>query len=340
MTNKKIRRDGIAWIAARAGGAAWMAAAACWSAGAHAADKYPDRPITLIVPFSAGGDADLAARNLAASMRGDLDAALVVANKSGANGAIGSKFVRDAAPDGYTLLLGRVGSQAILPALYADLSYKWDDFTFIGVLELNPMVCVVNAKSPYRKLDDLLAAIKANPGELNYSTSGPATVLNLASQALLASSRLPKTAAVPVAYKGGSEATTAVLSGEVDFTCNNLTSLLGHIKGDKLRVLVTTSPTRLKDLPDAPTASELGHPKLEAVSGWSALLGPPGMNKDLVEKWAGLLRQVNQNTQWRTAVETLGSVPHIVEPKATAAFVQAQVGLYGDLGRSLEIQIK
>ncbi|MFD4837408.1 Bug family tripartite tricarboxylate transporter substrate binding protein [Achromobacter sp. NPDC058515] len=340
MTTRKARREGIAAMAARASVAALMVSIACLGAGAHAADKYPDRPITLIVPFSAGGDADLAARNLAASMRDTLGAAMVVANKAGANGSIGSKFVRDAAPDGYTLLLGRVGSQAILPALQADLAYKWDDFTFIGVLELNPMVCVVNAKSRYQNLDDLIAAIKANPGKLNYSTSGPATVLNLASQALLKSASLPKTAAVPVAYKGGNEATTAVLSGEVDFTCNNLTSLLGHIKGDKLRVLVTTSPTRLKDLPDAPTASELGHPKLEAVSGWSALLGPPGMDRALLEKWTGLLRQVDQNAQWRTAVETLGSVPRILEPKATSDFVKDQVRLYGDLGQALGIQIK
>lgn len=340
MTILGIRRDGIAWTAMRASGAALAVSIASWGAGAHAAETYPDRPITLIVPFSAGGDADLAARNLAASMRDTLRAALVVANKSGANGAIGSKFVRDAAPDGYTLLLGRVGSQAILPALQADLAYKWDDFTFIGVLELNPLVCAVNARSPYRNLDDLIAAIKAKPGELNYSTSGPATVLNLASQALLKSAHLSKAAAVPIAYKGGSEATTAVLSGEVDFTCNNLTSLLGHVRGDKLRVLVTTSPARLKDLPDVPTASELGHPELEAVSGWSALLGPPGMDKALVEKWAGLLNQVDGNAQWRMAVETLGSVPHILEPGATAGFVKEQVGLYGDLGRSLDIQIK
>ena len=340
MSTRKDRRGRNVAIVARAGGAALVASLACWSGGAHAAEKYPDRPITLIVPFSAGGDADLAARNLSASMRDTLGAALVVANKSGANGAIGSKFVRDAAPDGYTLLLGRVGSQAILPALQSDLTYKWDDFTFLGVLELNPVVCVVNAKSPYRNLDELIAAIKANPGTLNYSTSGPATVLNLASQALLKSAHLPKTAAVPVAYKGGSEATTAVLSGEVDFTCNNLTSLLGPVRGDKLRVLVTTSPTRLKDLPDVPTASELGHPKLEAVSGWSALLGPPGMDKDLVQKWVGLLGQVDRNAQWRTAVETLGSVPRILDPGATATFVKDQVGLYGDLGRSLGIQIK
>lgn len=340
MTTREIRRDGMEWIAVRAAGAAFLASAACWGAGAHAADKYPDRPITLVVPFSAGGDADLAARNLAASMRDTLGATLVVTNRAGANGAIGSKFVRDAAPDGYTLLLGRVGSQAILPALQADLTYKWDDFTFIGVLELNPLVCVVNAKSPYRNLDDLIAAIKANPGTLNYSTSGPATVLNLASQALLKSAHLARTAAVPIAYKGGNEATTAVLSGEVDFTCNNLTSLLGHVRGDKLRALVTTSSGRLKDLPDVPAASELGHSKLEAVSGWSALLGPPGMDKALVEKWAGLLRQVDRNTQWRTAVETLGSVPGIVEPAATADFVRDQVGFYGDLGRSLDIQIK
>ena len=153
--------------------------------GPAAAQNYPNKPVTLVVPFSAGGDADQAARNLAVTAQAVLGQPIVVLNKAGANGAIGSIAVKEAAPDGYTLLLARVGSQSLLPALRKDdLKYKWNDFTFIGLLELNPVVCVVHPDSAYKTFGDLTQAIRKNPGKLNYSNSGPATVQNLAPQLL------------------------------------------------------------------------------------------------------------------------------------------------------------
>ncbi|SAI70890.1 lipoprotein [Bordetella ansorpii] len=303
------------------------------------ADAYPSRPITVVVPFSAGGDADMAARNLSAHLRGVYREPLVVVNKGGANGAVGSQFVREAAADGYTLLLARVGSQAVLPALQPSLGYRWDDFTILGLLELNPMACVVNASSPYRTLADLLAAIKARPGKLNYSTSGPATVLNLAAQALLSSSGLPRSAAVEIPYKGGADATTAVLAGEVDFTCNNVTSLVGPVKGGKLRALVATSPERLKDLPGAPTAREAGVPALEAVSGWSALYGPKGLSAPVRASWAKALDTLRQTAPWRASVESMGSIPRLMPADQTRTFVGEQVRFYQELGRTIGLKL-
>ncbi|SAI07342.1 lipoprotein [Bordetella ansorpii] len=304
------------------------------------ADAYPSRPITVVVPFSAGGDADMAARNLSAHLRGVYKEPLVVVNKGGANGAVGSQFVREATADGYTLLLARVGSQAVLPALQPGLGYRWDDFTILGLLELNPMACVVNASAPYRTLADLVAAIKARPGKLNYSTSGPATVLNLAAQALLSSSGLPRTAAVEIPYKGGADATTAVLAGEVDFTCNNVTSLVGPVKGGKLRALVATSPERLKDLPDTPTARETGVPRLEALSGWSALYGPKGLPAPVRASWAKALDTLRQTTPWRSSVEGLGSIPRVMPADETATFIGEQVKFYQELGKTIGLQIQ
>lgn len=303
------------------------------------ADAYPSRPITVVVPFSAGGDADVAARNLSAHLRGVYKEPLVVVNKGGANGAVGSQFVREAPADGYTLLLARVGSQAVLPALQPSLGYRWDDFTILGLLELNPMACVVNASAPYRTLDDLVAAIKARPGKLNYSTSGPATVLNLAAQALLSSSGLPRSAAVEIPYKGGADATTAVLAGEVDFTCNNVTSLVGPVKGGKLRALVATSPERLKDLPDTPTAREAGVPTLEAVSGWSALYGPKGMPASVTASWAKALDVLSQTAPWRASVEGMGSIPRVMPSDDTRKFVGEQVRFYQHLGKTIGLKI-
>jgi tripartite-type tricarboxylate transporter receptor subunit TctC len=249
-------------------------------------------------------------------------------------------FVLDAPPDGYTLLLARVGSQAILPALQPGLKYRWDDFTILGLLDLNPMVCVVREDSPYRTLADLVQAMRDHHGKLNYSTSGPATALNLATQVLLDAARLDKGAATQIVYKGGGEATAAVLSKEVDFSCNNVTALVGNVKGKRLRALVATTAQRLRELPEVPTAREAGYPQLEAVNGWSALYGPPHMSRELVSRWASVLGKISQDKDWQAGVLNVSSIAHVLSPEETRRFVSSQYELYNGLGRKLDIQIK
>lgn len=304
------------------------------------AQAYPQQPITMIVPFSAGGDADIAARNLAPVAQRVLGQPIVPMNRAGASGAIGSQAVRAAKPDGYTLLLARVGSQVVLPALQQGLGYKWNDFSFIGLLELNPLVCAVRTESPYRTLADLVQALRNKPGQLNYSTSGAATILNFAPQLLFDVLKLGKGAAVQIAYKGGSEAALAVLSGEVDFSCGNLTSMIGNIKGGRLRALLTTTPERLKDIPDVPTAREAGFPQLEAIVGWSALYGPPGLPKEVVERWVEVLNAAAKDGTWIAATEKAGSTPRVLAPAETERFAGEQFGVYERLGRQLQIELK
>lgn len=316
-----------------------LAAGLAWSAAALA-QAYPTQPITLVVPFSAGGDADIAARNLAPVAQRVLGQPIVPMNRAGASGAIGSQAVRAAKPDGYTLLLARVGSQVVLPALQQGLGYKWNDFAFIGLLELNPLVCAVRTESQYKTLADLVDALRARPGKLNYSTSGAATILNFAPQLLFDVLKLGKDAAVQIAYKGGSEAALAVLSGEVDFSCGNLTSMIGNIKGGKLRALLTTTPERLKDIPDVPTAREAGYPQLEAIVGWSALYGPPGLPKEIVDRWVEVLKAAAKDPAWIAATEKAGSAPRVLSPSETEKYAGEQFGVYERLGRQLQIEIK
>jgi len=263
-----------------------------------------------------------------------------VLNKAGASGAVGTQNVKEAPPDGYTLLLARVGSQALLPALKADLPYKWNDFTFLGLLELNPVVCVVHAESPHKTLGDLTSALKAQPGKLNYSSSGPGTVLNLGPQLLFQALNLGTDAAVNVSYKGGSEAAMAVLSREVDFSCGNLTSLLGQINGGKLRALVTTTPERVKDIPDVPTAREAGFPQLETIVGWSALVGPQKMNPEAVERWKAVLAQASQDSAWLAGNARYGGIPRVLPPAETEKFVANQFEVYKKLGQQLGIKLQ
>jgi len=302
------------------------------------AQNYPNKPITIVVPFAAGGDADQSARNLATVGQNILKQSIVIVNKGGASGAIGSQFVKDATPDGYTLLLARVGSQAVLPAMKTDLSYKWNDFTFIGLLELNPVVCVVNSESPYRTFEDLTKAIATQPGKLNYSSSGPGTILNFASQLILQSLKLKPDAAMNVSYKGGSEAVVAVLAKEVDFSCGNLTSALTQINSGKLRALVVTTPDRVKEIPTVPTAKEVGMPQLEAIVGWSALYGPPKLSAEIVNKWAEVLAAADKDANWQAGNVRYGGVPRILSPMDTEKFAASQYVAYSKLSSQLGIK--
>ncbi|AVG43054.1 Bug family tripartite tricarboxylate transporter substrate binding protein [Achromobacter insolitus] len=308
--------------------------------GLACAQAYPSKPVQLIVPFSAGGDADMAARNLAAAAQGALGQPVVVVNKAGANGAIGSAAVKNAAPDGYTLLVGRIGSQVLLPALQPKTTpYTSKDFTYIGLLELNPVVCVVHPDSPYKTIGDLAQALRARPGKLNYSHSGPATVQNLAPQLLLSSLGLKPEAVVNVPYKGGNEVALAVLSKDADFACNNLSSMTGLLASGKLRPLLTTTPERLAQFPDIPTARELGLPQLEAVIGWSGLFGPPNMNPEAVARWASALKQIAQDPKWVAGNANFGGIPHVLSPAETEKYVSQGAAIYADLVARAGLQV-
>lgn len=304
------------------------------------AQAYPERAITIVSPFAAGGDADIAARNLAPVAQRVLGQSVIVANRAGASGAIGSLAVRNAKPDGYTLLLARVGSQVVLPALQKNLDYQWSSFSFLGLLELNPLVCAVRSDSAYKSLGDLVEALRARPGKLNYSTSGAGTILNFGPQLLFDVLGLGKDAAVQITYKGGSEAALALIAGDVDFSCGNLTSMIGNLKGGKLRALVTTTPERLKDLPEVPTAREAGYPQLEAIVGWSALYGPPGLPREIVERWAGVLAAAARDAQWIAATEKAGSMPRVLASAETEKFAAEQFAVYERLGRQLQLELK
>ena len=304
------------------------------------AQQYPNKPILVVAPFSAGGDSDLAARNLTAVFPKYTGQNGVVLNRVGASGAIGSEYVKKAAPDGYTLLLARVGSQATLPALKPDLGYKWNDFTFLGLLELNPYVCAVRGDSPYKTFGELVEGIKKNPGRLKYSTAGVGTIHEMGPQMLFDILKLGKEAAIQVPYKGGGEATVALVSGQVDINCTNLGTALGFILSGQLRGLMTTTPERYKEIPNVPTAKEVGFPQLERIIGWSALYGPPGMDQKLVAYWGSVLLKVAKDPQWMNATEKMGSVPRILSPEETSRFVREQFETYDRLGKAIGLTLQ
>ena len=316
-----------------------LAAIAFAVAPAQAQSAWPSRPITLIAPYSAGGDADLAARNFAAAAQKALGQTVIVMNKVGASGVIGSTQAIAAPPDGYTLLLARTGSQSILPAIQPTTTkYKWDDYTFLGTLELNPYGCMVSAKSPYKTFDDLVNAIKTNGKKLNYGTAGTLTTNDMGPRQLFRLLKLsPDQTPTQIPFKGTGDATLSLLGGDTEFACGSMGPSLSHIKSGALRALIVTTPERIKDAPDVPTARELGYPEMEKIVGWSALFGPRGLPKDVRDRLVGALKTISTDPAWLAATAVTGSVPYVKSPEETREFAKAQFELYRSLGEQMGI---
>ena len=315
-----------------------VAVLAALAAGAAHAQGYPSKPITFIIPFAAGGDSDLSGRNVAAHASKYLNNTPIIAlNRPGASGAIGAMAVRNAAPDGYTLLVARIATHAILPALESKLQYKWNEFTMLSLIELNPYVCFVKSDAPYRNAKDLVEAMRASPGKLNFATAGVGTSQNMAAQYFLTLAGLTKDHAVGIHYKGGGEVTSAVLGGQVQFACNNAPTVIPQVKAGAVRPLFVT-PTRLAEIPDAPSGTEAGFPDMNKIVGWTAPMGPPGLPKEVVDKWTEVFARLAKDAEWQLGNSRIGGIAAIRPPAETEQFVREQYELYDKLITTLGIR--
>lgn len=308
-------------------------------AGSALAD-YPAKPVTLVSPYGPGGAADLAARTIAGTAPAYLGQAVLVVNRTGAAGVTGSTTVAKGRPDGYTLLLARVGSQAAVPAINRKIPYTWDEFTFLGLLELNPFVLVVNADSPIESLDDVKAAATGGGEKPSYASAGVGTLLHVAMVMVLDQFGLPQDAMKHVPYKGGGKAAAAVVGGHVDMMFQNLSGVIGNIQAGKLRALAVSTPERVAAIPDVPTVAEAGYPALETVVGWSGVWGPPGMDPAATDKWVEVLGKLKDDRAWNKLTRGLGSIPSIRGPEDTRMFVQNQYEAFRTLTEKLGMTIQ
>jgi tripartite-type tricarboxylate transporter receptor subunit TctC len=308
-------------------------------AAAHAAAQgYPTRPIQFVIPFAAGGDSDLSGRNVAQTASKYLNNTPIIAvNRVGASGAIGATMVWKAVPDGYTLLVARIATHAILPALDSKLPYKWNEFTMISMIELNPYVCFVRSDSPHKSAADLIGTIRKSPGKLNFATSGVATSQNMAAQYWMTLAGLTKDHAAGIHYKGGGDVTTAVLGGQVDFACNNAPTVIPQVKAGRMRVLFVT-PVRIPDLPEVPSAREAGYPDMEKIVGWTALMGPRGLPKPVLERWTEVFAKLERDPDWQAGNARIGGVAAIRSPAETEKYVREQYEFYDRLVTALGIR--
>lgn len=318
-------------------GAAAILATAAMAASASA--EYPTKPVTLVSPYGPGGAADLAARTVSATAPGLLGNGILVVNRTGAAGVTGSTYVAKSRPDGYTLLLARVGSQAAVPAINRKIPYKWDDFTFLGLLEQNPFVLCLNADSPYKSLEDLKVAIKGG-AKLSYSSAGVGTLLHLAMVVLLDELGMDQSALKHIPFKGGGKAAAAVMGGHVDMIFQNLSGVIGNIQAGKLRPVIVTTKSRPPSIPDVPTAEELGYPGLGVIVGWSGVWGPKDLPNDVVAKWTDVLEGLKTDKAWNKMTKGLGSVPVIMNPADTKAFVKSQYETFREVTERLGLTIK
>ena len=315
-----------------------MLAAVGLPAATHASD-YPNRPITLVAPYGPGGASDLSARLVAGSAPAFLGQPMLVVNKTGAAGVVGSNFVKNSKPDGYTLISARVGCQMGVPAMHKTIPYKWDDFTMLGLIERNPFVLVVNPKSSIKTFADFEKKIKDGE-ELVYSSAGVGTLLHTGVAVMADAMNANFEKLIHVPFKGGCKAAAAVVSGQVDFSFQNLSAVSGKLDAGQLKALVVTTPARQKIIPDVPTAKEVGYQNIEMVVGWSAVYGPPGMPQDVITKLTDTLQKMKKDRGWNKMTKGLGNIVDVRSPADTKAYVEAQYKAYDKALNKMGLRIE
>jgi len=267
------------------------------------AQTFPDKPIRLIVPYTAGGVTDSLARSLAELLRQELNQPVIVENKPGANTAIGAQLTANAKPDGYTILFITPATVVTNPLLNSKLSYDPDrDLVAVARFAEIPFLTVVSAKSSIHTFAELIAQAKAQPGSFNYSSTGTGSSIHLATLLLEERSGTQMT---HVPFSGSAPSLSAVMSGDIQFTIDPPAGSLPLIQGGKLRALAVSSLERLKALPDVPTIAESGYPGFDA-SSWAGIVAPAGTPKDIVLILNKAINKAASNQQFREKFETLG----------------------------------
>src|SRR5438128_122754 len=289
-------------------------------AGGAAAQQYPTRNITMLVPYAAGGPTDTVARMVAQSMSKPLGQTIVVENKPSAGGILAPEQVKNAKPDGYTILIHHVG-MATTPALYRQLRFNpLTDFDYIGLINDVPMTIIAKPGMPAKDFKEFLAYIKANKDKVTYANAGIGAASHLCGMLFMSAIQ---TDFLTVPYKGTAPAMNDLLGGQVDFMCDQTTNTTAQIKGGKVKVYGVTSKTRVASLPDIRTLDEQGLKGFE-VGIWHALYGPKGMPKPVIDKLTSALQAALKDENVKQRFAELGTEP-VAENRATPAALRAHL---------------
>lgn len=313
---------------------ATLAACAALPLAALAQGTYPTKPVTLVVPTAAGGTTDLSARMLAQALGPVLGQSVVVDNKGGGNGNIAAGAVKRAEPDGYTLLMQYSGYHVISPLLTAQKTWDTGDFQPVANVLSAPQIIVVREGLPVKTLGELIAYAKANPGKLNYASSGNGSLQHVTG-AMLEQQGGVKMVHVP--YKGTGPALQDLLGGQVDLTFGTAPPFMPHIQAGKLRVLAVTGKERLPSLPNVPTTAEAGYPQVNATS-WFALFAPVNTPKPVVDKLVADVRTVVQSPAFQQKTQEQGATADYQAPQQLGVRVKADLANWAQVIKAANIQ--
>lgn len=305
-------------------------------ATATAQERWPSRPINLVVPYSAGTAPDVIARMLGDHLANRLGQPVVVDNRTGAGGLIGAQFAAGSATDGYTLFLGSLDTQAIIGHLYA--SRKFDPVTTLAPISLLGRIVNVIAASPkldINSMQDLLDAGK-NGRSFTFATPGVGTNLHLIGELIKLSTGLNLT---HVPYRAASVGYTDAIAGRIDLVIAGLPPLATLLREDKLKALVTTAPQRVPTLPNTPTMAEIGHKDLTVI-GWFGLLAPAGTSPEIVNKLNAEVKAITQNEAYRSRMQTLFIEPVSNSPEEFASLIKSESQRFDDVIRAAKITVE
>ena len=296
-------------------------AAAC----AHA-QSYPSRPLRLVVPFPPGGSTDILARALAQKLSEGLAQAVVIDNRPGAGGSIGAEAAAKAAPDGYTLMMGHLGTLAVNAAIYKQLPYDpVKSFAPVSLMAIVPSVLVVNNALPVANAAELIAYAKKNPGKLAYGSAGNGSTSHLTTEYFKLATG---TDILHVPYKGVGPMLTDLVSGQLSLGLNGAPAVMPHVNSGRLRALAVSSLTRLPSLPDIPTLDEAGVKGFEA-NGWYGIVAPAGTARATVLRLNAEIRRAMDTPELRARLDNEGAIPAAGSPEDFAALIASEIARWG-----------
>jgi tripartite-type tricarboxylate transporter receptor subunit TctC len=303
-----------------------MALGAMTTAHAQSAAPYPSRPVTVVVPFPPGGGTDVGARLVAQKLSLKWGQPVIIENRGGAAGRVGAELVAKAKPDGYTLLVGNVGTQSVNPALYKKMPYDPDKaFAPIGMIAELPLVMLVTPSLPWNNVKDVVEAAKKEPGKITFASSGAGGAPHLAGEIFQQASG---TKMLHVAYKGGGPAALDLMAGHVNIYFGTVLESVGHVKSGKLKGLGVTSASRSPALQELPTIAESGYAGFDTGS-WIGMLAPAGTPTSIINKISADLREVLALPDTQKTLITQGATPWPMTPEQFAERIKSDQARYG-----------
>jgi tripartite-type tricarboxylate transporter receptor subunit TctC len=300
------------------------------------AQQWPSRPVKVLVGFAPGGGTDVVARLIAQKLQESFGQPFVVENRAGATGTIAADVMAKSPPDGYTILMGHVNSNAIAPNLFKNLAYDpiadFQPVTYVGYV---PNVLAVNPGVPAKNIAELIAAAKAQPGKFSYASSGVGSTQHLAGEMFQI---LTGTKLVHIPYKGSGQAITDLLSGQVALNFDTMPPVLPHIQGGKLKAFAISTPQRLPQLPDVPTFAEVGITGFD-VTNWYGVFAPAKTPKDIVNRLNVEINKAMQDPATRAKLVEIGTQLGGGSPQDFEAFLKTELAKYNKLVKEAKVSI-